>query len=44
MLTAGGCARIGTDTASGRLAWRSEWDKCLDYLRADDDAPVQLVR
>jgi len=32
-LTAAGCERIWTDTASGKLARRPEWDACLDYLR-----------
>jgi DNA invertase Pin-like site-specific DNA recombinase len=41
-LTAAGCERIWTDTASGKLARRPEWDKCLDYLRAGDGA-VNLV-
>lgn len=39
-LTAAGCQRIWTDTASGRLARRSEWDKCLDYLRPGDELVV----
>jgi DNA invertase Pin-like site-specific DNA recombinase len=39
-LRAAGCERIWTDTASGRLARRPEWDKCLDYLRAGDELVV----
>ncbi len=39
-LHAAGCQRIWTDTASGRLARRPEWDKCLDYLRAGDELVI----
>jgi DNA invertase Pin-like site-specific DNA recombinase len=39
-LRAAGCHRIWTDTASGRLARRPEWDKCLDYLRAGDELVI----
>ncbi len=39
-LTAAGCERIWTDTASGKLARRPEWDKCLDYLRGGDELVV----
>jgi hypothetical protein len=39
-LTAAGCERIWTDTASGKLARRPEWDKCLDYVRAGDELVV----
>jgi DNA invertase Pin-like site-specific DNA recombinase len=39
-LTAAGCERIWTDTASGKLARRPEWDKCLDYLRDGDELVV----
>jgi DNA invertase Pin-like site-specific DNA recombinase len=35
-----GCERIWTDTASGKLARRPEWDKCLDYLRAGDELVI----
>jgi DNA invertase Pin-like site-specific DNA recombinase len=35
-LTAAGCDRIYTDTASGALASRPEWDRCRDQLRAGD--------
>ncbi len=35
-----GCELIWTDTASGRLARRPEWDKCLDYLRAGDELVI----
>ncbi|MGH3685698.1 MAG: recombinase family protein [Pseudonocardiaceae bacterium] len=39
-LRAAGCERIWTDTASGKLARRPEWDKCLDYVRAGDELVV----
>lgn len=39
-LTSAGCKRIWTDTASGRLARRPEWDKCLDDLHAGDELVV----
>lgn len=39
-LTMAGCERIWTDTASGKLARRPEWDKCLDYLRAGDELVI----
>jgi DNA invertase Pin-like site-specific DNA recombinase len=39
-LRAAGCERIWTDTASGRLARRLEWNKCLDYLRAGDELVI----
>jgi DNA invertase Pin-like site-specific DNA recombinase len=39
-LTSAGCERIWTDTASGKLARRPEWDKCLDYLRAGDELVI----
>jgi DNA invertase Pin-like site-specific DNA recombinase len=39
-LSSAGCEWIWTDTASGRLARRPEWDKCLDYLRAGDELVV----
>jgi DNA invertase Pin-like site-specific DNA recombinase len=35
-----GCERIWTDTASGRLARRPQWDACLDHLRAGDELAV----
>jgi DNA invertase Pin-like site-specific DNA recombinase len=35
-LTAAGCARVFTDTASGALDKRRELDACLDYLRPGD--------
>ena len=35
-----GCERIFTDTASGRLARRPQWDACLDHLRAGDELTV----
>jgi DNA invertase Pin-like site-specific DNA recombinase len=40
-LTAAGCQRIFTDHgASGRLARRPEFDKCLGYLRAGDQLVI----
>jgi DNA invertase Pin-like site-specific DNA recombinase len=39
-LTAADCERIWTDTASGKLARRPEWDKCLDYLRPGDELVI----
>ena len=39
-LTAAGCERIWTDTASGKLARRPEWDACLDYLRSGDELVI----
>ncbi len=39
-LRAAGCERIWTDTASGRLARRPEWDNCLDHLRRGDELAV----
>ena len=39
-LRAAGCERIWTDTASGRLARRPEWNKFLDYLRAGDELVI----
>jgi DNA invertase Pin-like site-specific DNA recombinase len=35
-----GCERIWTDTASGRLARRCQWDACLDHLRRGDELVV----
>jgi resolvase-like protein len=35
-----GCERIWTDTASGKLARRPEWDNCLDHLRRGDELAV----
>lgn len=35
-----GCDRVWTDTASGRLARRPEWDNCLDHLRAGDELVI----
>jgi DNA invertase Pin-like site-specific DNA recombinase len=35
-LTAAGCSRIFTETASGALRERPELDACFDYLRAGD--------
>ena len=39
-LRAAGCERNWTDTASGKLARRPEWDNCLDHLRRDDELVV----
>jgi DNA invertase Pin-like site-specific DNA recombinase len=39
-LRAAGCERIWTDTASGRLARRPEWNKFLDYIRAGDELVI----
>lgn len=35
-LAAAGCDRIFKDKASGKLAKRPEWDRCLEYLREGD--------
>jgi DNA invertase Pin-like site-specific DNA recombinase len=39
-LTAAGCLRVFTDTASGRLDSRPQLDACLDYLRPGDTLVV----
>ena len=39
-LRAAGCERNWTDTASGKLARRPEWDNCLDHLRRGDELVV----
>jgi DNA invertase Pin-like site-specific DNA recombinase len=39
-LHAAQCERIWTDTASGKLARRPEWDRLLDYLRAGDELVI----
>ena len=39
-LTAAGCERVYTDTASGKLARRAEWDRCLEQLRRGDELVV----
>ncbi|MGH3511435.1 MAG: recombinase family protein [Pseudonocardiaceae bacterium] len=39
-LRAAGCERTWTDTASGKLARRPEWDKLLDYLRDGDELVI----
>ena len=39
-LTAAGCTRIFTDTASGKLATRPQLDAALTYLREDEDTLV----
>jgi DNA invertase Pin-like site-specific DNA recombinase len=40
LLADAACARIFTDKASGKLARRPEWDRCLDHLRAGDTLVV----
>lgn len=35
-----GCEPIWTDTASGRLARRPQWNVCLAHLRAGDELVV----
>lgn len=40
LLTEAGCARIFTDKASGKLARRPDWDRCLDFLREGDTLVV----
>lgn len=35
-----GCERVWTDTVSGKLARRPQWDDCLDHLRAGDELVV----
>jgi DNA invertase Pin-like site-specific DNA recombinase len=42
-LRAAGCERIWTDTASGKLARRPQWDACLDHLRAGDELAVTCL-
>ena len=39
-LRAAGCERNWTDTASGKLARRPEWDNWLDHLRRGDELVV----
>lgn len=39
-LTAAGCERVFVDTASGKLARRPEWDRCLEQLRGGDELVV----
>lgn len=39
-LTAAGCERIFLDTASGKLARRADWDRCLEQLRRGDELVV----
>lgn len=39
-LTAAGCERVFVDTASGKLARRAEWDRCLEQLRRGDELVV----
>ncbi len=40
LLEAAGCEKIFTDKASGRLARRPNWDRCLEYLRPGDTLVV----
>jgi DNA invertase Pin-like site-specific DNA recombinase len=39
-LRAADCERNWTDTASGKLDRRPEWDNCLDHLRRGDELVV----
>lgn len=39
-LAAAGCERVFVDKASGKLARRPEWDRCLDLLRRGDELVV----
>ncbi|WP_406276570.1 recombinase family protein [Nocardia sp. NBC_00881] len=39
-LATAGCERIWVDKASGKLARRSEWDKCFDHLRRGDELGI----
>jgi DNA invertase Pin-like site-specific DNA recombinase len=39
-LRTAGCDRVWTDTASGRLARRPQWNACLDHLRAGDELVI----
>ena len=39
-LTEAGCEKIFQDKASGKLASRPEWDKCLEYLRPGDSLVI----
>ncbi|MEQ3538728.1 recombinase family protein [Pseudonocardia tropica] len=36
LLREAGCERIFVDKASGKLARRPDWDRCLEYLRPGD--------
>jgi DNA invertase Pin-like site-specific DNA recombinase len=40
LLTEAGCERIFADKASGKLARRPQWDRCLDHLRSGDTLVV----
>ena len=40
-LTAAGCERIWVDKASGKLARRPEWDKCLVFRRLLPEPPIR---
>lgn len=39
-LTAAGCERVFVDKASGKLARRPDWDRCLEQLRGGDELVV----
>jgi DNA invertase Pin-like site-specific DNA recombinase len=40
MLAAAGCERVLVDKASGKLAHRPQWERCLDQLRRGDELVV----
>ncbi len=40
LLTAAGCDPVFIDKASGKLAHRPEWDRCLAYLRRGDELVI----
>jgi DNA invertase Pin-like site-specific DNA recombinase len=39
-LSAAGCEKVFTDSVSGKLAHRPDWDLCRDYLRAGDQLVI----
>lgn len=39
-LHAAGCERVFVDKVSGKLARRSQWDACRDYLRPGDELVI----
>jgi DNA invertase Pin-like site-specific DNA recombinase len=39
-LSAAGCERVFVDKVSGKLARRSQWDVCRDYLRPGDELVI----